>query len=48
MPINIVTDVPKDKVGETVQRFVKYDDPENVTCEPQTNGKWTVKAKLPD
>jgi len=40
-----ITDVPEDKVGETVQDFIDFGDAEKVTATKQANGKYTVKPE---
>ncbi|MBL8764658.1 MAG: hypothetical protein JNM07_10360 [Phycisphaerae bacterium] len=42
----VLEDVPKSKVGKTVQGFVD-DDASRVVAEEQDDGKFTVTATLP-
>jgi hypothetical protein len=37
-----ITDVPKAKVGEVVQDFVDFDDPQEVTVIKQPDGNYTI------
>jgi hypothetical protein len=37
-----ITDVPPDKVGETVQDFIDFGDAAEVSAVRQPNGKYTV------
>ena len=40
-----ITDVPQDKVGETVQDFIDFSDPQTITVTKQPNGKYAIEPQ---